>query len=101
MYIGYKTIRANRLYQFLHPTSASIGIETVPSTPSLFSFFQQLNKVTLSISGNTFSNNSPSTDNVTPDANKTLSATFDLVAYTDQQPPTTTNYHIPMHHYLS
>ena len=32
--LGIKTIRANRLSQFLHPTSASIGIETVPSTPS-------------------------------------------------------------------
>ena len=32
--IGYKAIMANHLYQFLHPTSASIGIETVPSMPS-------------------------------------------------------------------
>ena len=56
----------------------------------LSSFFQQLNRDTPSITGNIFGNNPPSTDNVTPDADETLSAASDLVAYTDQQPPTTT-----------
>ena len=32
--MGNKTIMANRLYQFLHPTSASTGLETAPSMPS-------------------------------------------------------------------
>ena len=45
----------------------------------LSSFFQQLNRATPSIAGDTFGNNPPSADNVTPDANETHSATSDLV----------------------
>ena len=100
--MGNKSIMANHLYQFLHPTSASTGLGTVPSMPSstinvprqimeqLSSFFQQLNSATTSITGDTSGNYPPSADNVSPDANEMLSAASDLVAYDDQQPPTTT-----------
>ena len=63
---------ANHLYQFLHPTSASIGIETALFTPSL-------NLTTPSIIGDIFGNNPPSADNVTPDADEMLSTAPDLV----------------------
>ena len=45
----------------------------------LSSFFQQLNTATPSITGDTFGNNPPSADNVTPDADETLSAAPDLI----------------------
>ena len=32
--MGNKSIMANHLYQFLHPTSVSTGLGTVPSMPS-------------------------------------------------------------------
>ena len=71
----------NRFYQFLHPTSASLGIETVPSTflrtsadnGTVAFIFQQFNRATPSITGDTFGNNPPSAGNVTPDADETLS----------------------------
>ena len=40
----------------------------------LSSSFQQLNTATPSITGDTFGNNPPIADNVTPDTNETLSA---------------------------
>ena len=43
-------------------------------------FFQQLDTATPSITGDTFGNNPPSADNVTPDADEILSAAPDLVA---------------------
>ena len=110
--MGNKTTMVKHLYQFLHPTSVSTGIETAPSIPSstinvprqimeqLSSFFQQLNSATPSITGDTSGNNPPSAGNVTPDADETLSAASDLVAYSDQQPPTTTTISnlVPSYH---
>ena len=56
----------------------------------LSSLFQQLNSATPSNTGDISGNNPPSADNVTPDTDETLSATSDLIVYSDQQPPTTT-----------
>ena len=99
--VGNKTTMANHLYQFMHPTSASTGIEIAPSMPSLIInvprqimkqlslFFQQLNSTTPSITGDASGNTPPSADIVIPDTDEMLFATSDLVAYTDQQPSTT------------
>ena len=92
-----KTLRSqlNYLQHRLRPPETSADNGTV-----VF-IFQQLNRATPSIAGDTFGNNPPSADNVTPVADETHSAIPDLVAYTDQQPPTATNYCLPTHHYVS
>ena len=83
-----KTIMANRLLSVLasyicinrYRNSAVYALlESWQIMEQLSSFFQQLNRATPSITGDTFSNNPPSDDNVTPDADETLSAASDLV----------------------
>lgn len=84
--IQYCQSYRNGVFTLLNYQCTSAGNGTV-----VF-IFQQLNSATPNAVVDTSSNNSPSTESVTPDGDETLSAASKHVTYIAQQPPTATYY---------